>query len=151
MSVDFFDLEKELQKKEYDMKCKVIRKSVSYSDDAYDGNSHADLIILEPYEGTQRDMFMKAWYNSAYPKKNGEGHEVSYVELPAFLASPISMPSLLRLSWPNEIYQKPHLMVMTVAIEHLLNTYKEVDSINIKVYPEEMAGELGVSNGVVRI
>jgi hypothetical protein len=149
--MDFYDLETELKKREYNLTCKVVRKRVAFLDDAYDGNSQADVVILEPYEGTERDMFMRAWYNSAAPVPNGEGHLVSKVELPMFVASPISMPAMVRLSWPNEIYDKPHLFVMTVAIEQLFNTYKNLEKIDIKIFPVEKADELNVWNGHMRV
>lgn len=149
--VNFHDPIEELRKREFTMKCTVKRVKVAFSDDAYDNNSHADLVCLIPYPGTERDMFMTAWYNDATPVKNGEGHLTSKVELPAYVASPISMPSMVRLNWPNQICQEPHLMVMTVAIEHLMNTHKEVSTIELKIFTSDKMDELGLSNGVVRI
>jgi len=148
--MDFPDYKEELKKREYTMKCKVVRKSVSYYDDAYEGNSNADLVMLEPYEGTERDMFMTAYYQEAQPTKNGEGHMASRVELPAFVGSPCSMPSMLRLSWPNQICEHPHLAVMSYSMEKLLNSYKNIDTVEIKVFPYDKADELGLSNGTVR-
>ena len=149
--MDFPNFQEELKKREYTMKCKIIRKKVSFYDDAYDNNSHADLVVLEPYEGSERDLFMTCYYNSAYPIKNGEGHLASRVELPAFIGSPCSMASMVRLSWPNGVYDKPHLLVMTVAMETLLNSYKSIETVEIKVFPYEKADEFNLHNGIVRI
>lgn len=152
--MDFFDLKTELQKKEYNLKCTIHRVKVSFDDDAYEQDATfktAELIILEPYEGTERDMFMSAYYQDAYPKKNGEGKMVSFVELPSWVAAPISMPSMLRLQWPNEYFQKPHLLVTSYAIEKLFASYKEVKSIDMRVYPYDKADEFGLSDGVMRI
>jgi hypothetical protein len=149
--MEFPNFKEELKKREFTFKCKVARKKVSFYDDAYDNNSHADLVILEPYEGSERDLFMTAYYQEAAPIKNGEGHLTSRVELPAYIGSPCSMPSMVRLSWPNGIYEKPHLLIMTYAMEQLLNSYKSIESIEIKVFPYEKADEFGLHNGVVRI
>lgn len=149
--MDFPNFQEELKNREYNLKCKVYRKTVHFYDDAYEGNSHADLVILEPYEGSERDLFMTCYYGAAAPMKNGEGHLTSKVELPSFLASPCSIPSMVRLQWPNSIWDKPHLLVMTVSAEHLLNSYKNIESIDIKVFPYEKADEFNLHNGVVRI
>jgi len=151
MSVEFYDYKEELKKREYNFRCKVVRKSVSYQDSAYDGNSHADLVVLIPNEGTERDMFMTAYYADAEPKVCGEGQKSSMVELPAFVGSPCSMPALVRLSWPNQIYHHPHLMVMSFAMENLLNSYKEIQEIEIRVFPYDRADSLGLSDTTVRI
>jgi hypothetical protein len=151
MGVDFVDPIEELKKREFNIRCKVIRKKVSFYDDAYENNSSAELIILEPYEGTERDMLMMAWYQDAYPKKVGE-HRVSMVELPCFISSPIALPCAVRMNWPNEIYDKPHLMVISVSIEELFksNSGRAVTDIDLKVFPQEMMDSLGLSNGLVR-
>lgn len=148
--MDFPDYKESLKKREYLLKCKVVRKKVSYYDDAYEGNSHADLVMLEPYEGTERDMLMTAYYQEAMAVKNGEGHLASRVELPAFIGSPCSMPSMLRLSWPNEVCEHPHFLVMTFSMESLLNSYKNIETVEIKIFPYEKAEELGLENGTVR-
>lgn len=152
--MDFVDYKQELQKREYNFKCKVIRKTVHFEDDAYGENSQfnrADLIILIPYEGTERDIFMSAYYQDAIPVETGEGHMVSKVELPCWIAAPVSMPCMLRLNWPSNVYDHPHLMVMSYAIETLMNTYKDMESVDVRVYPYEMMDQLGLSDGVVRV
>ncbi len=152
MSVEFYDYKEELKKREYNFRCKVIRKSIAYEDSAYEGNSHAHLVLLEPFEGTERDMFMSCYYADAAPVKTGEGHGVaSKVELPAFVGAPCSMPSMLRLSWPNTIHEHPHLMVMSYHIEQLLNTYEDMETVEIRVFPYDKMDEMGLSDGTVRI
>jgi len=148
--MDFPDYKEELKKREYNLKCKVTRKSVAYLDDAYEGNSHADLVMLEPYEGTERDMLMTAYYQEARAVKNGEGHLASRVELPAYIGSPCSMPSMLRLSWPSDICEHPHFVVMSYSMEQLLNSYKNIETVEIKVFPYDKMDDLGLSNGTVR-
>jgi hypothetical protein len=148
--MDFPNYKDELKKREYTMKCKVTRKSVSYYDDAYEGNSHADLVMLEPYEGTERDMLMTCYYEDARAIKNGEGHLASRVELPAFIGSPCSMPSMLRLNWPNTICEHPHFLVMSYSMESLLNSYKNIEVVEIKVFPYDKMDDLGLSNSTVR-
>jgi hypothetical protein len=152
--MDFYDLKTELQKKEYNLKCSIHRERVTFDDDAYEQDESlktADLIILEPYEGTERDMFMTAYYQDAIPKKNGEGRMVSFVDLPCWIASPISMPSMIRVQWPNEYFQKPHLLVTSYAIEKLFASQKNVATVDIRVYPFDKVEEFGLSDGVMRI
>jgi hypothetical protein len=152
--MDFFDLKTEMQKKEYNLKCTIHRVKVNFDDDAYEQDETlktAELIILEPYEGTERDMFMKAYYQDAFPKKNGEGRMVSFVDLPSWIASPISMPSMVRLQWPNEYFQRPHLLVSSYAIETLFKSQKEVKTVDMRVYPYDKADEFGLTDGVMRI
>ena len=151
MNVNFADHAEAARKREYNFRCKVERKKVSFVDSAYEGNSEAELVVLLPYEGTERDMFMAAWYALATPRPNGEGHMTSKVELPAFVGSPVSMPTMIRVQHPNEYCDKPHLLVMTVAIEKLLVTYKDVKTIELRVFPEDKMDELGLSDGIVRI
>jgi hypothetical protein len=152
MSVDFYDFKEDLKKREFNFKCKVIRKSVSFKDTAYEDNQQADLVLLVPYEGTERDMFMSAYYQDAFPVETAEKQGVaSKVELPTFVGSPCSMPSMVRLSWPTAYYEHPHLMVMSVHMESLLNSYKEIDTIELRVFPYEKMDELGLSDGRVRI
>jgi hypothetical protein len=154
MNMDFVDYKEELKKREYNFKCKIVRKTVHFEDDAYGENSHlthADLILLIPYEGTERDIFMSAYYQDAIPMKNGEGHMVSKVELPTWISSPVSMPSMVRLNWPSEIHEHPYLMVMTYSIETLMNTYKNMDSVDVRIYPYDKMDELGLSDGVIRV
>lgn len=152
--MDFYDLKTELQKKEYNLKCTVNRVRVTFNDDAYEQDETlktAELIVLEPYEGTERDMFMKAYYQDAYPKKNGEGRMVSFVDLPAWIAAPVSMPSMIRLQWPNEYFHKPHLLVTSYAIEKLFASYKDVKTVDLRIYPYDKAEEFGLTDGVMRI
>lgn len=149
--MDFHDFKEELKKREFNFKCTVIRKTVSYKDDAYEGNSQADLIILVPYEGTERDMFMSAYYQDAVPTKNGEGHMVSKVELPSFVGSPCSLPSMVRLCWPTNYYEHPHFLVISYSMENLLNSYKNIESVELKIFPYDKMDELGLSDGIVRI
>ena len=149
--MDFYDHKTEMQKKEYNLKCKVVRKKVNFHDDAYAGNSEANLVILVPYEGMERDMFMSAYYQDAIPVKNGEGHLTSKVELPSFVGGPCSMPSMLRLQWPTKYYEYPHLLVMSYSMESLLNTYKNIETIELRIYPVDKMDELGLSDGVMRI
>ena len=152
--MDFYDLKTELQKKEYNLKCNIHRVKVAFDDDAYSQDETlktADLIILEPYEGTERDMFMKAFYSDAVPKKNGEGRMVSYVELPSWVASPISLPAMIRLQWPNEYFPRPHFLVISYSIEQLFNAQKNVSSVEIRTYPYDKMEEFGLSDGVMRI
>lgn len=149
--MDFFDYKEELKKREFNIKCSIVRKKVSYIDDAYADNSHADLVILVPYEGTERDMFMSAWYQEATPKDNGLGHMVSKVELPSFVGSPCSLPSMVRLCWPTSYYDHPHLLVMSYSMEQLLNSYKNIESIDLRIFPQDKMDELGLSDGIVRI
>ena len=149
--MDFYDYKEELKKREFNLKCKVVRKSVHFHDDAYEGNSHADLIILVPYEGTERDLFMSAYYQDAYPTPNGEGRLSSKVELPSFIGSPCSMPSMLRLQWPSQYYEHPHLLVMSYSMESLLNSYKNIETIELRIFPYDKMDELGLSDGIMRI
>lgn len=152
--MDFYDLKTELQKKEYNLKCTVHRIKVTFDDDAYvqdETFKSAELIVLEPYEGTERDMFMTAYYQDAIPKKNGEGRMVSFVDLPCWIAAPISLPSMIRVQWPNEYFQKPHLLVTSYAIEKLFGSQKNVKSVDIRVYPYDKVEEFGLSDGVMRI
>jgi hypothetical protein len=152
--MDFIDYKEELRKREFNFKCKVVRKTVHIDDDAYDqssGFNRADLVMLIPYEGTERDLFMSAFYEDAYPRKNGEGRLSSKVEIPSFIGSPCSMPSMLRLCWPTQYYEHPHLLVMSVSMEALLNNYKNIDSIEIRTFPYDKIEELGLTDGVVRV
>lgn len=149
--MDFYDYKEELKKREFNFKCNVIRKKVAFKDDAYEGNSHADLVILTPYEGTERDMFMSAYYQDAIPKDNGLGHMVSKVELPAFVGSPCSLPSMIRLCWPTTYYDHPHFLVVSYAMENLLNSYKTIETIELRVFPFDKQDELGLSDGIVRV
>jgi hypothetical protein len=152
--MDFYDLKTELQKKEYNLRCNIHRERVTFDDDAYEQDEtlkSANLIVLEPYEGTERDMFMTAYYADAIPKNNGEGRLVSYVDLPCWISGPISMPSMVRLQWPNEYFQKPHLLVTSYAIETLFNSQKDLNAIEIRIYPYDKAEEFGLTDGVMRI
>lgn len=152
--MDFYDLKSELQQREYNLKCTIHRVKVSFNDDAYTQDETlktAQLVVLEPYEGTERDMFMKAFYQDAYPKPNGEGHAVSFVDLPCWISAPISLPSMIRLQWPNEYFERPHLLVTSYSIEKLFNTQKNVKTIDIRTYHYDKAEEFGLTDGVVRI
>ena len=152
--MDFYDFKEDLKKREYNMKCTVVRKTIHVDDDAYGENSQfnrADIVLLVPYEGTERDMFMTAYYQDAVPVPTGEGHLVSKVELPSFIGSPCSMPSMLRLNWPSPVYEHPHLLVMSYSMEQLLNHYKNIETIEIKVFPYDKMDEMGLSDGIVRV
>ena len=151
MSVEFSDYQTELRKREFNLRCNIIRKKVDFHDDAYEGNSHADLVLLEPLETTEYSMFLSAYYSGAMPLKNAEGFLTSKIEIPCFASMPIGQPTMVRLNWPNELHQKPHLMVISVAIEHLINSYKEISSIELKVFPHDMADKLNLYSGHVRI
>lgn len=136
-----------LQEREYNFKCNVIRKTVNYKDAIEDKQHRADLIVLGPFEGSERDMLYTAWLDRAYEHSETG---CSKIELPVFMGHPISMLTKVRLCQPNEVHSWPHLLVLSLAIEKTFNFNPEIKTVDLKVFRQEEVYKEEFANGRFR-
>jgi len=124
--------------REFVMNCKVIRKTVSYFDPEENTNHTADLILLDPYPSSEHSMFLTAWL----PEEHMDTIDnPSKIELPVWIEGPINMATKVNVKRAGSNHSKPHLLIMPIFMEKLINNNKEITELRIKVFPEDKMEE----------
>ena len=147
MTVEFHDPKKALQEREYTLKCKVQRVHHYYYDERIERNEEANLIFFPlDSERMETSLFLSAHFDDARPHPETG---ISRVELPCYIGS-IGMLAKCRLQWPNQFCDRPHLFLISVGVEAVVNARKDVSEVEIKVFPPSKLDELGLMEGRFR-
>lgn len=148
MGIEFTDGKKTLQGREFNLLgCKVLRKTISFFNDATEREETAKVILFQPnLESTESAMLLSAWYDDARPH-----HETgkSNVQLPVFIGS-VGMLARVRMQWPNKLCETPHFFLESVSVEELINGRESLEKVDLKVFPVDKLDELGLLEGRFR-
>lgn len=145
--INFTDTKTALKEREFNLTaCKILRVNHTFYDERNERNETANLILFTFEQNSEAALFLSAYYEEAYPHpKTG----ISGIELPVYLNC-VGMFAKVRLNWPNKHCDRPHLFLMSVGVEAAINARKELNSTDLKIFPESKTDELGLSDGRVR-
>ncbi len=116
-----------LTQQEYNLKCRVEIKRLTYKEIA-DGRQHeADCVLLIPdHEATETMKFFTAWLPDTID---------TYHEVPSYVLHPINSPCRMAVLRNDELDGFHHLFVMSTGIEEILKR-RNGQSVFVRILPE---------------
>lgn len=123
------------------IRAKIVKKKLSYRDHQSWGkewNNTAEVVLLVPEQSTECDCFYHAWL----PEKLSEQEKAQlfgqkeWSEIVFEAGSPIFGYFRAALKYPDHLYDRPYLFVMTKMAEEKLLSY-EGQKINLTSIGEE--------------
>jgi hypothetical protein len=133
MAIEFSDPEERARSESYHLKAKVHVKNITYTDFQSKGEAGLvteEMVFLEPYEGTQRDLFFHAWLPDYEQNPVTKEIEPGHTEVTCKAGHPIYGYFKCSVHRRDERFNtSPYLFVMTRAAEEDLKELKGKDLI----------------------
>jgi hypothetical protein len=133
MAIEFSDPEEQARSEEYALKCKVHVKEITYEDFQSKGEMGLvteEMIFLEPYPSTQRDLFFSAWLPDYEQDHITKKIVPTHTEVTCKAGHPIYGYFKCAVHRRDERFNSsPYLFVMTKAAEEELKMLRGKDII----------------------
>jgi hypothetical protein len=131
--LEFPDPEEKARSEEYHLKVKVHVKNISYEDFQSKGAAglvSEEMVFLEPYEGTQRDLFFMAWLPDFEQDPQTKEIVPGHTEVACKAGHPIYGYFKCSVHRRDERFTTgPYMFVMTKAAEEDLKMMRGKDLI----------------------